>query len=196
MHRRLIVVVFAGILAGVWYFHDKADDEQLKQALFALPATSWLDLMPPEDLKALEEIPEIIHDSEELAGGFTAQDGLRQSSGLPEVMYSSKTVAEMDGKIMRLGGYPVPLEMNDQGEVTEFFLVPYPGACIHVPPPPPNQLIWVQAEKPFKVENIYYPIWVVGTLKIRHVSNQLGDAAYTMQSLAIREVTEEEADLY
>ncbi|WP_201266804.1 DUF3299 domain-containing protein, partial [Pseudomonas aeruginosa] len=58
--------------------------------------------------------------------------------------YSAKTVASLDGKAIRLGGYPVPLENDAKGRVTEFFLVPYPGACIHVPPPPPNQIVLVR----------------------------------------------------
>ena len=47
---------------------------------------------------------------------------------MPAVMYSAKTVASLDGKAIRLGGYPVPLENDAKGRVTEFFLVPHPGA--------------------------------------------------------------------
>jgi hypothetical protein len=50
----------------------------------------------------------------------------------------------MNGKNIRIGGYPVPLETDAKGRSTLFFLVPYPGACIHVPPPPPNQLVLVR----------------------------------------------------
>ena len=35
----------------------------------------------------------------------------------------------MNGKNIRLGGYPVPLETDAKGRSTLFFLVPYPGAC-------------------------------------------------------------------
>ena len=71
-----------------------------------LPETDWLDLMPTSDQKALEEMPEIDHDSPEAQGTFTAKGGLKQSKGLPAVMYSNKTVASMNGKNIRLGGYP------------------------------------------------------------------------------------------
>jgi len=193
------LLVLALSLAAYFYFINDDNSlehpfENIAQNLPDLPETSWLKLLPPEDYKALEQMPPIIHDGEELPSSFDAPGGLRQSQGLPDVMYSNKTVAALNGAIIRIGGYPVPLETNAKGEVTEFFLVPYPGACIHVPPPPPNQLIWVQSKKPFAVENIYYPIWVTGELKIEQISNDLGDAAYTMNAFIVREIGEDELD--
>lgn len=158
-----------------------------------LPETDWLDLMPKSDQKALEAMPEIDHNSPEAQGTFTDKGGLKQSKGLPAVMYSTKTVAAMNGKSIRLGGYPVPLESDAKGNSTLFFLVPYPGACIHVPPPPPNQLVLVRYPKGIKLADIYTPLWVSGTLKIETVSNDLADAAYAMDAGEVRVV--EDADL-
>ncbi|RZI89891.1 MAG: DUF3299 domain-containing protein, partial [Pseudomonas sp.] len=80
-----------------------------------LPETDWLELMPKSDQLALEQMPEIDHDSPEATGTFTDKGGLKQSKGLPAVMYSSKTVPAMNGKQIRLGGYPVPLESDAKG---------------------------------------------------------------------------------
>lgn len=147
-----------------------------------LPETDWLELMPPEDRQALEDMPEISHQGVELESGFYTPGGLKQQDqNLPAVMYSSKTVAAFDGKPIRLGGYPVPLETDAEGRSTLFFLVPYPGACIHVPPPPPNQLVLVRYPKGIELEDIYAPLWVSGTLKIEQVNNELADAAYAME---------------
>lgn len=85
-----------------------------------LPETDWLELMPKSDQKALEEMPEIDHNSPEAQGTFTAKGGLKQSKGLPAVMYSTKTVAAMNGKNIRIGGYPVPLETDAKGRSTLF----------------------------------------------------------------------------
>jgi len=189
-----IALIISILGVGTYLYVNHAENKIDKELIFKIPETSWLNLLPPEDLKALEDMPSIMHDSEEMPGGFDSADGLRQAQGLPDVMYSTKTVASLDGKLLRLGGYPVPLELNAKGEVVEFFLVPYPGACIHVPPPPPNQLIWVKSDKPFVVENIYYPIWVVGKLNIEQVSNKLGDAAYTMNALAVIDIEEDDED--
>ena len=157
-----------------------------------LPETDWLDLMPKSDQLALEQMPEIDHDSPEAQGTFTDKGGLKQSKGLPAVMYSSKTVASMNGKRIRLGGYPVPLEADAKGRSTLFFLVPYPGACIHVPPPPPNQLVLVRYPKGLKLDDIYTPLWVTGTLKVEQVSNDLADAAYALEAGNVRVVKEED----
>ena len=157
-----------------------------------LPETDWLDLMPKSDQMALEQMPEIDHDSPEAQGTFTDKGGLKQSKGLPAVMYSTKTVASMNGKHIRLGGYPVPLESDAKGRSTLFFLVPYPGACIHVPPPPPNQLVLVRYPKGLKLDDIYTPLWVMGTLKVEKVSNDLADAAYALDASKVRVVVEED----
>jgi len=154
----------------------------------APPELDWLELMPPEDRQALEEMPEIDHATPEDLG-FSDQGGLKQEAGLPAVMYSAKTVAELNGREIRLGGYPVPLESDARGRSTEFFLVPYPGACIHVPPPP-NQIVLVRYPKGIALEDIYAPLWVDGRLQIEPVSNDLADAAYALEAAAVELVDE------
>jgi len=158
-----------------------------------LAETDWLELMPASDRLALENMPQISHDSPEGAGEFTSSGGLKQAKGLPAVMYSTNTVASLDGKQLRLGGYPVPLETDAKGRSTLFFLVPYPGACIHVPPPPPNQLVLVRYPQGIELTDIYAPLWVSGTLQVEAIDNDLADAAYALQASQVRLV--EERDL-
>ena len=75
------------------------------QAHAELPETDWLELMPPEDRQALEEMPDIQHQGPEGDSTFYTPGGLRQQEqNLPAVMYSAKTVAALDGKALRLGG--------------------------------------------------------------------------------------------
>lgn len=155
-----------------------------------LPETDWLELMPEADQKALEQMPEIDHDSPEAQGTFTEKGGMKQAKGLPAVMYSTKTVPAMNGRDIRIGGYPVPLEADARGNSTLFFLVPYPGACIHVPPPPPNQLILVRYPKGLKLADIYTPLWVTGKVQVEKISNDLADAAYALNAQKVRVVQE------
>ena len=158
-----------------------------------LPETDWLELMPLQDQKALEAMPEISHDSPEGDGSFNSQGGLKQQDkNLPAVMYSSKTVGALNGQSIRIGGYPVPLESDSRGRSTLFFLVPYPGACIHVPPPPPNQIMLVRYPQGITLDDIYAPLWVEGVLKIEPVSNELADAAYALDASRVRLVEEED----
>jgi len=153
----------------------------------------WLELMPREDQKALEAMPEISHETPEAPGTFGQQGGLKQQArDLPAVMYSKKTVARLDGKEVRLGGYPVPLESDAEGKSTLLFLVPYPGACIHVPPPPPNQIVLVRYPKGIVLDDIYAPLWVSGTLHIEPVENELAEAVYALDASSVRLVEEDD----
>lgn len=69
----------------------------------------------------------------------------------------------LDGKLVRLPGYVLPLEFSGR-QVTEFLLVPWVGACIHTPPPPPNQIVHVKADKAFEVKGAFDPVWVTGRI--------------------------------
>jgi uncharacterized protein len=81
--------------------------------------------------------------------------------------------------IARVPGYMVPLE-DSLNEVTEFLLVPYPGACIHVPPPPPNQLVHVTMDsgKTTSVKPFWEPVWVQGIVTIAEVKNSYGAVSF------------------
>ncbi|WP_271273614.1 DUF3299 domain-containing protein [Aliamphritea hakodatensis] len=103
---------------------------------------------------------------------------------LMESLASAPVVPEMDGKMIRIPGFVVPL--SEEGtRVTEFFLVPFFGACIHVPPPPSNQMIHVAFEPGTNVENLYDAVWVTGKLKIATVAHDLGTAGYVMDAFQI-----------
>jgi hypothetical protein len=66
--------------------------------------------------------------------------------------------------------------------VSEFLLVPYFGSCIHVPPPPPNQLVYVHTSKPAPIESIYDAYWVTGKLRLQSRNTRLGSAAYELNA--------------
>ena len=87
---------------------------------------------------------------------------------------------ELDDVDVKLPGFIVPLDVGKDGLVSEFFLVPYFGACIHVPPPPPNQIVYVKADKGLALDSIYEAYWVTGRMKFAKKTTQLGAAAYTL----------------
>ena len=90
-----------------------------------------------------------------------------------------------DGAIVRVPGFIIPLEDNDR-EVSEFLLVPYPLACIHVPAPPPNQIVHVKMDKGKKVAfDFYEPVWAQGRLKIQQTQNMYTDSSFFMAGLSI-----------
>lgn len=93
----------------------------------------------------------------------------------------SAVVPGLDGKRVHIGGYVVPLDF-DATNVKEFLLVPFVGACIHVPPPPANQIIYVKAAKGFDVKGSFDPVWVTGTLKVLPAFTELADAGYSLDA--------------
>ncbi len=89
-------------------------------------------------------------------------------------------VHDLDGRLVRIPGYVVPFDFNEDRRQGEFLFVPYMGACIHTPPPPPNQIIFVRADPAIRLGDIWSPYWLEGTLSTEEVHNESGDAAYAM----------------
>jgi hypothetical protein len=69
----------------------------------------------------------------------------------------------IDGKMVRIPGYVLPLEFSGT-KVTEFLLVPWVGACIHTPPPEPNQIVYVKPDKAFDIRRMFDAVWVTGRI--------------------------------
>ena len=69
----------------------------------------------------------------------------------------------LDGALVRIPGYLLPIEYSGK-LVSEFLLVPWVGACIHTPPPPPNQIVHVKPLKPVETNGLFQPVWVTGAL--------------------------------
>jgi uncharacterized protein len=78
-------------------------------------------------------------------------------------IHDKTLVPGLDGRVIKLPGYVLPLDF-DGTLVKSFLLVPYVGACIHVPPPPPNQIIYVQLKKGFESKELFDPVWVTGRI--------------------------------
>ncbi len=94
----------------------------------------------------------------------------------------SSPARALNGKRVAVPGFMVPLE-DDADQVTEFILVPFAGACIHVPPPPPNQMIYVKLTRNQKAKMSFTdPILVMGTLHIATVQSPYGDISYNMDA--------------
>ena len=158
----------------------------------SLPASGfktveWTDLMPKEDLDALLNPPSYVTDVED--GSFEdqisnqIQNSIAAANGdrYQQALASTRIISEMAGKMIRIPGFIVPLEFDDEQTITQFFLVPFFGACIHVPPPPPNQIIFVNYPQGLKLDALYDPFWISGTLKTSLVENDMAIAAYSMQ---------------
>ena len=93
-------------------------------------------------------------------------------------------ISELDGQRVRIPGFVVPLDFEGT-ETSEFLLVPYFGACIHVPPPPANQIVYVKALESYPLDALFDPVWVTGVISTQAYQNEVGDAGYTMQATLV-----------
>jgi len=85
----------------------------------------------------------------------------------------------LQGKRVRVPGFVVPLD-DLNSDVKEFLLVPYYGACVHTPPPPSNQMVFVQLAGKTKVA-LFNAVWIEGTLEIIKVESPYGVVGYRLQ---------------
>lgn len=99
----------------------------------------------------------------------------------------------LDGKTIRMPGYVLPLQ-SDSGKVYEFMLVPYVGACVHTPPPPLNQLVFVKSTEGFSSEDLYTPVWVEGVMSTKQANYDLSygdgnrdvEAGYSLDAESVK----------
>lgn len=146
----------------------------------------WVALMPEDDLSALLNRPEILNDIADGSAADSIDDFAskqfedEQAQRYQQALVSTRVIDEFDGKAIRIPGFIVPLEQNEEQKATAFFVVPYFGACLHMPPPPPNQILYVEYKEGVAVENLYDPYWFEGTVKIDNHESALGTSAYSL----------------
>ena len=104
------------------------------------------------------------------------------SIGLDDVPWGERVRPEMNEKTVRIPGFIVPLAFEQRQSVTRFLLVPYFGACIHEPPPPPNQTIYAEFEPGYNLESFWQPFWIEGKIFVNRVEEDLATALYTLSA--------------
>nr|WP_136251566.1 DUF3299 domain-containing protein [Ningiella ruwaisensis] len=91
---------------------------------------------------------------------------------------------ELNGELVKIPGFVVPLE-GDADNITEFLLVPYFGACVHVPPPPSNQIGYVKFSEGVPIDNLYDAIWVTGTLSTEGWKGDIASVGYRLSGMSV-----------
>ena len=166
--RWMIALCLAGVALSV------AAPSATPPAKADWPMVSWEALLPPSQRNAANSDPPApVHDYLEEGGVAATQNG------------SFDVNPKLDRSPVRIPGFVVPLDNLPNNQVREFFLVPYFGACIHVPPPPPNQIVYVKLTAPVKVGSMYDAVWVSGTMHTEGKSSRLGASAYTLDAVKV-----------
>lgn len=171
--------------------HNKS---QLEKPATDFKTIDWLELIPKSDLEVLLNPPDYIMEVED----GSIEDQIISNPKSAENVYeqaliSTNVISAMNGKNIRIPGFVVPVEFNDKQQVISFFLVPYFGACLHMPPPPPNQVIYVESEQGITLQELYEPVMITGELSTELFEDQIATSAYTMQLAELKLYDEEVA---
>ncbi|AXI46298.1 DUF3299 domain-containing protein [Sulfitobacter sp. SK012] len=128
---------------------------------------NWSDLLPEGETTIPNELRGLIqHDDAPL---------------LSQQPPSSDVRGDWNGKIVRLPGFIVPIDYSGTG-VVAFILVPFVGACVHVPPPPANQLVFVTTQTPYENDGLFEAVSVVGMFGVSSLSTQLAEIGYALSA--------------
>ena len=153
----------------------------------------WGDLAPEGYFESLEKQQKSMlggifdnlgfGDEEEIDNSEEAQNAYEE---MQSNLRAAPIVKELNGKYVKIPGYIVPLEFDfEKGTFSEFLLAPYFGACIHVPPPPSNQIVYVKSASPLKQQWLDDAVWVTGTITTDSVDSEYGFAGYSMNDIAL-----------
>jgi hypothetical protein len=157
-----------------------AESDPVGQVTGAVVELEWDALIPedwqPDKIMAQYNVDELEDDDPR------AQELMEKLNALWK---EAPVVQDLDGKRVKLPGFVVPLDMDGQ-QTGEFLLVPYYGACIHVPPPPANQTVHVVTGTDRAYQGgLFDPVWVSGILKVESSSSELAEAGYRLEATTV-----------
>ena len=163
--KKLSLILFSCLAIMTSFTGTAADEQTQNQDILQL---EWLDLIPKNERNLVDSVGmPLNHD--QAAAPQSKLGGVRQ---------------ELNGSTVKIPGFVIPLE-GDENMVTEFLLVPYMGACIHVPPPPPNQIVYVRFKDGAPIQELWDVVNIIGTLKTETVSHELAEVGYVIEGTAL-----------
>ena len=175
------------LVAGANAADDSDDSVSNDTDNLIFETIEWPDLMPPEVLAILLNPPEYIAEIEDgsaedqISSQMKSAVNQSEEDAYQQALVSTDVNENLDGAMIRIPGFVVPLEFDEEQTISQFFLVPYFGACLHMPPPPPNQIILVNAPKGIQMSALYDPFCIEGQLSTSFQENDMATSAYAMR---------------
>jgi len=175
--NRPLIALLAGLFAVAAGFLGAGLTPALAQKPAKPLEITWEELMPEGEEERILELYEAYFQAVGANASSVAEGSA--SDTMPQIG-TYNTVQALNNRSIRIPGYIVPFDFSPKETYREFLLVPYFGACIHTPPPPPNQIIYVTVKSGVKIKDIWAPVWLEGVLTTKKHTNDLGNAAYTL----------------
>lgn len=183
----LLLTAGVGALGPVGCGAVAAKDAPADRELTASPAQAdgfeaigWQDLLPKDWSPAA--------DLRDLNVALLGDDDPRAKAALGKLKAAWGTVpteARLHGRRVGIAGFVVPLDASGRG-LREFLLVPHHGACIHVPPPPANQIIHVRLAASVSGVGSMDAVHVEGRLRVTVTETDLARSGYSLDAERLR----------
>ena len=109
---------------------------------------------------------------------------INHDGNMTQAQPNAPLVESLNNEMVKIPGFVVPLE-GDGDLITEFLLVPYFGACVHVPPPPSNQIVYVIFSEGVPIDNLYDAVWVTGKLSTQGWSGDIASVGYRLSGMTV-----------
>lgn len=171
-------ILFAAVAqSGWWPFSNKEETVEVQGEVVDLMWDDLIpdDFVPPENpyiAMSQEDIDKLMDGSEESKAELAA---------IQETLSYAPVVEELDGTRVKIPAYITPLEYNEENSMNEFLLVPYVGACIHVPPPPANQVVHAKVRDAITMKSMYDPVWAIGVIRTETIKSDLAESGYMLE---------------
>jgi hypothetical protein len=144
------------------------------------PILELTPLAPVTDFAAaLREVSGVVNPGDPTLIDWRTLGGMNLETGA-----APAALQQLDGQRVKIAAFIVPLE-DDMQQADEFLLVPYFGACVHTPPPPPNQMVYVRMKDRKTVKIGWWdPVMFEGVLHLKQVESPYGATYYEMEGIA------------
>jgi hypothetical protein len=182
LRATMLVIIFAALFCSKALYGVETQGSEIKY-----PEIEWTALMPIDDLEALLNPPAFLDEIDEgsrldsLDMLLTGNNNDPRSARYLQALDSTRIIEDFNNKRIRIPGFIVPLVSDEKQNISEFFIVPYFGACMHLPPPPPNQILHVKTDIKIRLNSLQDAFWFEGQIKIETIDNLLGKAAYSLR---------------
>lgn len=195
-----IICIAVGIGVGTFFFYSAP---AFKQFFYAKPGVyialdqgvvsrtqqmplyslAWSSLIPESEKQILQKYQTQTQPQTALEFGDQLILSIEASTDKDYIsaMQSSNTVEYVDGRYVSISGFIVPIDFSGDKKLNDIFIVPYFGACLHFPPPPPNQMIFAQLSSQFTNFDITQAYTIKGILRREMFDDKLGSAAYSIE---------------
>lgn len=147
---------------------------------------TWVSLLPEKEQAAIERYqPAEPQNVQDMTSQILRSIEASNDRNYQQALNSTNTVDWFEGKLVSISGFIVPIDFHEDQSVKSFFLVPYYGACLHFPPPPPNQMIFSQLDVGFVNLDIMQPYTLEGLIELGLFEDPMGTSAYTLNVASI-----------